>query len=278
MKKFLAAFLCAILLIPAAAAAAEGTSPGPVVPAAGLSASGILVRTDPAVRAPVTGSDLAFVREQVIAELKSRPEWKETKIPSGQWTVGTDLPAGAWSFRRTEKGLSTTVTFSHKVGHTVKEEDFYLVDENAVGKAEPADGTVLTVDGAVMMAPPLFASVLMKDTKAVPAYTAASLTDIPYEGLLSLQRELLELVVLSPDFESVVLPAGIWTVGEDIPAGAWTARQAERSVTLRNYKDAVTYSSSWEALITGAKRVDLNLKDGWKLSVSDIVLLSRTRD
>ena len=278
MKKILAALLCAVLLIPACAVSAEETSAGSAVPASGLSALSIFVRTDPASRAPVTGSDLAFVREQVIAELKSRPEWKETKIPSGQWTVGTDLPAGAWSFRRTEKGLSTTVTFSHKVGHTVKEEDFYLVDENAVGRAEPAEGTVLTVDGAVMMAPPLFPSVLMKDTKAVPAYTAASLTDIPYDGLISLQRELLELVVLSPDFESVVLPAGIWTVGEDIPAGAWTARQAERSVTLRNYKDAVTYSSSWEALITGAKRVDLNLKDGWKLSVSDIVLLSRTRD
>ena len=278
MKKLLAALLCAALLIPACAAFAEGATFPSAGPASGLSAADFLVRTDPASRAPVTGSDLAFVRDQVIAELKSRPEWKETKIPSGQWTVGTDFPAGSYSFRRTEKGLSTTVTFSHKVGHTVKEEDFYLVNDNAVGKAEPADGTVLTVDGAVLMAPPLFASVLMKDTKAVPAYTAASLTDIPYDGLRSLQRELLELIVLSPDFESVVLPAGIWTVGEDIPAGAWTARQAERSVTLRHYKDAVTYSSSWEALITGAKRVDLNLKDGWKLSVTDIILLSRTPD
>ena len=255
MKKLLAVLLCAALLIPACAAA------------------GLLVPTDPASRAPLTGSDLAFVREQVIAELKSRPEWQETKIPAGQWTVGTDLPAGVYSFRHTDAIFSTAVTFTHKVGHSMKESGFLLLNDAELGKAEPADGTVLTVDGAVLMAPPLFASVLMKDTKTVPAYTAASLTDIPYDGLRSLQWELLELIVLSPDFESVVLPAGIWAVGEDIPAGAWTAVAAERDVTLRHYKDAVTYNSNWQSLLGRNSRLDILLKDGWKLEISNPVRL-----
>ena len=255
MKKLLAVLLCAVLLIPACASA------------------GLLVPADPASRAPLTGSDLAFVREQVIAELKSRPEWKETKIPAGQWTVGTDLPAGVYSFRHTDTIFSTTVTFTHKVGHSMKESDFLLLNGAELGKAEPAEGTVLVLDGPVIMAPPAFASVTVKNSspEAVPAYTAGSLTNIPYNELLRLQRELLELIVSGPDFESVLLPAGIWTVGEDIPAGAWTAVAAERGITLRHYKDAVTYNSSWQSLIDRNSQLDILLKDGWKLEISNPV-------
>ena len=255
MKILLAVLLCAALLIPACAAA------------------GLLVPTDPASRALLTGSDLAFVREQVIAELKSRPEWQETKIPAGQWTVGTDLPAGVYSFRHTDAIFSTTVTFTHKVGHSMKESGFLLLKDAELGKAEPADGTLLVLDGPVIMAPPVFASVKAKDKdpEAVPAYTAGSLTDIPYSGLLRLQRELLELIVSGPDCESVLLPAGIWTVGEDIPAGTWTAVAAERGVTFRHYKDAVTYNSNWQSLLGRNSRLDILLKDGWKLEISNPV-------
>ena len=162
MKKLLAALLCVLLLVPACAAPAEE---------AGISAASILVRTDPAVFSPVTGHDLAAVREYVIAELKSRPEWKETKIPAGEWAVGTDLPAGTYAFRHTDTRYSTTIRFTHMAGHSKKEASFLILAGEEVGKAELPDSTVLRLDNPVILAPPSFAAVSVRAAEKDTAYS-----------------------------------------------------------------------------------------------------------
>lgn len=48
--------------------------------------------------------DLLSLSAQVNAEIMSRPEWKETTVPSGQWVVGEDIPAGFYSISPSEKG------------------------------------------------------------------------------------------------------------------------------------------------------------------------------
>ncbi len=48
--------------------------------------------------------ELVELNKNVIAEILSRPEWKEIVVPSGQWVVGKDIPVGFYSISPTEYG------------------------------------------------------------------------------------------------------------------------------------------------------------------------------
>ena len=247
MKRLLAALLCAALLLPALAF-------GEAVPGA-----------EPAARAPLTAGDLAALRDQVISELQSRPERKPVQVPAGSWTVGEDFPAGSWSFRHSGGWISAYVEFSFRVGPTTRREEFRLTAGQEIGRGTPAEGTVLQLDQAVVMAPPSFASVTMKETAVPREYRGLSLASRSADDLIRLQRELLSLVVLSPDCESVCLPAGIWTIGEDLPAGTWDVSCAKDSCSFRYYKDAVTFGRSWISLAPRREPKRMDLKEGWQL-------------
>lgn len=60
--------------------------------------------------AEVTGlSDLSFddlcaYQRAITQEIMTRPEWKETKVPSGSWLVGVDIPAGMYSIKPGDAG------------------------------------------------------------------------------------------------------------------------------------------------------------------------------
>ena len=40
--------------------------------------------------------ELNALQQQISKEIVSRPEWKETIVPSGIWVVGQDIPAGVY--------------------------------------------------------------------------------------------------------------------------------------------------------------------------------------
>lgn len=49
-----------------------------------------------------------------------------------------------------------------------------------------------------------------------------SLSDISYDDLLDLQKDLVKEIMSRPEWKEVQVPAGQWRVGEDIPAGNYS--------------------------------------------------------
>jgi len=50
-----------------------------------------------AALADLTFEQLYLMIDVVNAEIVSRPEWKSTTVPAGDWIVGRDIPAGSYS-------------------------------------------------------------------------------------------------------------------------------------------------------------------------------------
>lgn len=53
----------------------------------------------------LTYDQLIALRDQINAEIVSRPEWKEVEVPLGQWKVGTDIPAGTYRIYAPKQAL-----------------------------------------------------------------------------------------------------------------------------------------------------------------------------
>lgn len=51
--------------------------------------------------------ELVKLRNEINAEIVTRPEWKETEVPAGQWIVGEDIPAGTYCLTPTKTTLVT---------------------------------------------------------------------------------------------------------------------------------------------------------------------------
>ena len=93
--------------------------------------------------------DLMALRQQITAEIMSRPEWKEVTVPAGNWEVDKDIPIGFYSITATDS--LTIVRLEDKNGDFV----FYKTMDNGemCGKAEFAKGSVLYVNKPVILAP-----------------------------------------------------------------------------------------------------------------------------
>ena len=48
-----------------------------------------------------TFDQLVTLQHYLSVEIVSRPEWKETEIPAGDWVIGIDIPAGYYSVKST---------------------------------------------------------------------------------------------------------------------------------------------------------------------------------
>lgn len=90
MKKFLALFLAALLLAPAALADIPDIS--------GL-----------------TFDELVALREQINLALWNSAEWQEVTVPEGVWVVGEDIPAGHWTIRVASSHDILNVCYMDKV-------------------------------------------------------------------------------------------------------------------------------------------------------------------
>ncbi len=264
MKRLITLLLCAVLLVPAFSAAEETPAPG---------------ASEPASFTPLTGSDLIALREEIIAALQSIPGVNPVTVPAGEWAVGEDIPAGSWSFRdpRGKRRLSTSLDCSLRIGHSVKPISFFIDAGEEVGRILLEEGTVVRLDQTLLLAPVSFASVIPRE-KAVPReYPAFSAASRSVDDLIRLQYDLLRMIVLTPDCKEVLLPAGVWTVGEDIPAGTWSLRGGTDMSTVRYFKDTVTYGRYWYPLERGDAPVTLDLKEGWQLHLYGPVYFAPVR-
>ena len=104
-------------------------------------------------------SDLSFdelikLRDEINAEIVSRPEWKETEVPAGQWVVGEDIPAGTYSItcathalvRVWKKAVNDYSNSGLLFNQAVKKE--------TIGKISLEAGWIFDTSGVVIFAPP----------------------------------------------------------------------------------------------------------------------------
>ena len=62
------------------------------------------VASDESMFAELTYDQLFIIRSAIEQEIISRPEWKEVTVPTGDWIVVIDIPAGYYSIRPVKYG------------------------------------------------------------------------------------------------------------------------------------------------------------------------------
>lgn len=73
---------------------------------------------------------------------------------------------------------------------------------------------------------------------AVPALALADLPDISglsFEELVQLRDQINLAMWNSQEWQEVVVPVGVWKIGEDIPAGKWTISAASNNAYVDTY-------------------------------------------
>lgn len=101
-------------------------------------------------------TDLLALRDQVQAELISRPEWKQVTVPGGTWTVGEDIPAGSYSIYPVKSVVihlwgAAVDDFDTAGGMLIS--DYWSSPTTGLGKVALVDGNVLQLSAPVIFAP-----------------------------------------------------------------------------------------------------------------------------
>lgn len=98
---------------------------------------------------------LVELRDQISAEIVSRPEWKEVEVPLGQWVVGKDIPAGTYRIYAPKQALINV----WKVAPEDYSNGGLLVNqiiraESEFGRLVLEEGWVFTTTKTVIFTPP----------------------------------------------------------------------------------------------------------------------------
>lgn len=108
------------------------------------------------------------------------------------------------------------------------------------------------------------------------------LSGMTFDQLVALRDQLNLAIWNSQEWQEVKIPAGIWKIGEDIPAGRWQINPKEGGMAEVFYCENVDYTAKlpdfdkeWykETIASKTNRnadrtynfVDYDLKDGWFL-------------
>ena len=100
----------------------------------------------------MTFSQLLMLRNDLTAEIMSRSEWKEVKVPAGLWRVGVDIPAGTYSVS-IEEGSATFKLYTNE-----KKEDYDLLlvtKDSPIGRYTFSSGTLIDTYMPLIFAPPI---------------------------------------------------------------------------------------------------------------------------
>ena len=101
----------------------------------------------------LTYDDLVILQKAVEKEIMSRPEWKEVDVPSGDWKVGEDIPAGTYSIKTNSFMAMVDVWKKEKNDYTNQELSAVLTKDSPIGKVELKDGWTVSVTYSVIFSP-----------------------------------------------------------------------------------------------------------------------------
>ena len=93
--------------------------------------------------------DLVALQKAIVAEIMSRPEWKEVEVPAGTWIVGEDIPAGSYSVKPAD--VSAVVFKLYKDENDKYGDSSIILD--VLGKVVLEDGMIVSLNYAAIFAP-----------------------------------------------------------------------------------------------------------------------------
>lgn len=94
--------------------------------------------------------DLVALQRAVVAEIMSRPEWKEVTVPGGEWVVGVDIPAGVYCISAGKSGGYIEV----KNGQRSVLIQGIRDEAHKIGRIELLDGYVVEIErGSLIFSP-----------------------------------------------------------------------------------------------------------------------------
>lgn len=96
--------------------------------------------------------ELLALRNDVNAEIMSRPEWKQVVVPAGTWIVGQDIPAGVYSITSASGELAR---FISKNADGKQIDYIWLSKEKTLGRTELLEGYIIELTDSVIFAPPV---------------------------------------------------------------------------------------------------------------------------
>ena len=103
----------------------------------------------------MTIDELRQLQNEINAEIRSRPEWKEVTIPSGTWIVGKDIPAGEYCIKIGKEGFYVSVKRPNKYGTTDLIVNQGITSENKImGRVELYNDDIVNIEhGKAVFAP-----------------------------------------------------------------------------------------------------------------------------
>lgn len=98
--------------------------------------------------------ELIDTNRQIVCEIMSRPEWKETNVPSGEWVVGEDIPAGTYSVAAKSRMCIMTIWASREKDFSSLVGEYVIYEDEPFGKITLKDGYLVVFSQNVIFAPP----------------------------------------------------------------------------------------------------------------------------
>ena len=104
-------------------------------------------------------------------------------------------------------------------------------------------------------------------------YAEYDLSSMSFEELKALQQAISQEIVTRPEWKEVEVPSGIWTVGEDIPAGVYSITPVGSSANFACYDENGRLQVN--LLCLGGKPIGkVELLEGWTVKPSKPVIFA----
>ena len=94
---------------------------------------------------------------ELVAEIMSRPEWKEVPVPAGVWKIGEDIPEGTYAIKTSENVCVVEVWRRALDDYTNKGLYYYetLSSNKPCGKIELPAGMLIKLGNNAVFTPPM---------------------------------------------------------------------------------------------------------------------------
>lgn len=99
------------------------------------------------------------------------------------------------------------------------------------------------------------------------------MTALSYDELIEIQRSVTNEIISRPEWKEVEVPAGVWVIGKDIPAGFYSITP-KSYVTFKYYESVDTDYWNYYSLGSGEGLGKYELKEGMKIDINGPVILA----
>ena len=197
-------------------------------------------------------ADLLYLRQELDAAIRETDIWEEVNVSTGTYQVGVDIPAGVWSLKAGVSTARSDMMIGEKLKENGKEIDYWdseayydftLANEWLYKDVDLLNYTIETIDipegyyveiskGSVIFTPYAGKTNFMFFAETLPdqnVYNTLVIDGLDYAQLIELKDAINLAIWSSYDWDRVLVPFGIYKVGEDIPAGDWLIEPPEGS-------------------------------------------------